>query len=273
MYYIYCYKNKLNGHKYVGQTNNIERRKREHLSSALNEKSKDYNSLFHSKIRQYGIENFDFAILEELNTEDTVLVDERERYWIDFEQSFVKNNGYNLTTGGQYQQQKQKIITKEQAKQIQQDLLNKVSYKEISKKYSIISSYISMINQGNYFYDETLNYPLQKFYKKDEEYQELVSLLKYSDLTLKQISEKLNIGYSTVKKINAGTLRHGLSDTYPIRDKSVYEIRADIVKNLLINTNLTKAEIMLQAKVSEETVRRINIGETHYDSNLTYPLR
>ena len=92
-------------------------------------------------------------------------------------------------------------------------------------------------------------------------------------MTLKQISEKLNIGYSTVKKINAGTLRHGLSNTYPIRDKSVYEIRADIVKNLLINTNLTKAEIMLQAKVSEETVRRINIGETHYDSNLTYPLR
>lgn len=32
MYYIYCYENKQNGHKYVGQTNNIERRKREHRS-------------------------------------------------------------------------------------------------------------------------------------------------------------------------------------------------------------------------------------------------
>ena len=29
MYYIYCYTNKLNNHKYVGQTNNYERRIRE----------------------------------------------------------------------------------------------------------------------------------------------------------------------------------------------------------------------------------------------------
>ena len=26
MYYIYCYTNKLNDHKYVGQTNNLQRR-------------------------------------------------------------------------------------------------------------------------------------------------------------------------------------------------------------------------------------------------------
>lgn len=151
--------------------------------------------------------------------------------------------------------------------------MNGVSYENISKKYSIIPSYISMINQGNYFFDKTLTYPLHKFYKKDEEYQELVALLKYSDLTLKAIAEKLNIGYSTVKKINAGTLRPGLSNTYPIRDKSVYAIKADRVKDLLLNTNLTVSEIMYEANVSNETVRRINIGESHHDSNLTYPLR
>ena len=26
MYYIYCYTNKINNHKYVGQTNNLKRR-------------------------------------------------------------------------------------------------------------------------------------------------------------------------------------------------------------------------------------------------------
>lgn len=51
MYYIYCYKNKLNGHKYVGQTNNVQRRIKEHRSAAFNENSDDYNNLFHSKIR------------------------------------------------------------------------------------------------------------------------------------------------------------------------------------------------------------------------------
>ena len=43
MYYIYCYTNKLNNHKYVGQTNNYERRIREHRSCAFNEKGNSYN--------------------------------------------------------------------------------------------------------------------------------------------------------------------------------------------------------------------------------------
>lgn len=63
MNYIYCYTNKINGHKYVGQTNNIERRKREHLSDANNPNSKEYNYLFHKKLREYGEDNFIFSIL------------------------------------------------------------------------------------------------------------------------------------------------------------------------------------------------------------------
>lgn len=34
--YIYSFINKLNGHRYVGKTNNVERRKREHKSNAYN---------------------------------------------------------------------------------------------------------------------------------------------------------------------------------------------------------------------------------------------
>ena len=64
MYYIYCYTNKINQHKYVGQTNNLKRRYNEHLSASYNENSISYNSLFHQKIREYGIDNFDFEILE-----------------------------------------------------------------------------------------------------------------------------------------------------------------------------------------------------------------
>ena len=56
MYYIYCYTNKTNNHKYVGQTNNLKRRIREHRSSANNPNSPCYNDLFHSKIREYGID-------------------------------------------------------------------------------------------------------------------------------------------------------------------------------------------------------------------------
>lgn len=49
MNFIYCYENKLNHHKYVGQTNNLKVRYSAHKSQAFNPNSKDYNCLFHKK--------------------------------------------------------------------------------------------------------------------------------------------------------------------------------------------------------------------------------
>lgn len=34
--YIYSFINKINGHRYIGKTNDVERRKREHKSLAYN---------------------------------------------------------------------------------------------------------------------------------------------------------------------------------------------------------------------------------------------
>ena len=75
MNYIYCYTNKINGHKYVGKTNNLERRKREHRSNANNPLSKEYNYLFHRKLREYGEENFIFSILQELEDTEDIYID------------------------------------------------------------------------------------------------------------------------------------------------------------------------------------------------------
>ena len=100
MYYIYCYTNNINGKKYIGQTNNLLRRKLEHKSAAFNKNSPEYNLLFHQKLRQYGLENFTIEILEQ-GENNKNYIDEREIFWIKEKQSFVKENGYNLTTGGQ----------------------------------------------------------------------------------------------------------------------------------------------------------------------------
>ena len=272
MYYIYCYTNKTNNHKYVGQTNNIERRKREHKCSALNPNREDYNLLFHKKLREYGIENFSFEILEKIDDNNIDLVNEREIYWIKKLKSFVRDNGYNLTLGGKGIKIDKKISSKE-AEEIKVLLENGLSTKEICEKYNIINSYLSLINNGIYFHDKDRTYPIHKYYKTDQDYEELINLLKYSELSLKEISDKLNIGYSTIKKINQGTLRKGLCSEYPIRNKSVYQIKADRVKELLLNSSYSEAEIMLETGVSQETVRRINKGETHKDDNLIYPLR
>lgn len=100
MYYIYCYTNNFNNKKYIGQTIYPARRFAEHKYAAFTPDNPEYNLLFHRKLREYGIENFTITILEELDTTDTDYVDGREQYWINKEQSFVKDNGYNLTLGG-----------------------------------------------------------------------------------------------------------------------------------------------------------------------------
>lgn len=101
MNYIYCYTNKINLHRYIGQTNNLNRRIREHRSSANNSKSLAYNLLFHKKLREYGEENFQIEVLEILYDASQKEVDEREKYWIQSKNSYcLYGKGYNMTLGG-----------------------------------------------------------------------------------------------------------------------------------------------------------------------------
>lgn len=92
---IYMYKNKLNNHCYIGQSINIQTRKWDHQSDYKNEKSSSYNCQFYQALRKYGIENFEFFILEECLKED---LDKKEIFYINKFDSF--KNGYNATLGG-----------------------------------------------------------------------------------------------------------------------------------------------------------------------------
>lgn len=273
MYYIYCYTNLTNQHKYVGQTNNLQRRIREHRSCAFNDKASSYNDLIHQKIREYGENNFEISILEKLYTEDINEADEREIYWIKkLETHRSLGKGYNSTWGGHSPENRSQVLTKEQIQDVKQDLKDKIPFIDIENKYHISAPFISAINHGTYFYDEKEEYPLCKYYKDDKGYDELIDLLLNSTYSLAKIAEILGLGYSTVKKINAGTMRKGLYPTYPIRKKSIYEQRADKIKELLLTTYYSNAEIAQITNASEETVRRIKIGETHFDEKLNYPL-
>lgn len=217
MFFIYCYTNLINGHCYVGQTSNMERRNKEHMSRAFNYEHNESNNVFHRKLRQYGKDNFKLEILEVISSNNQDIIDDREKYWIKEKKSFIQDGGYNMTRGGRRN---------------------------------------------------------CKYNPKEEVSDEIIlELLKESDLSLQDIAKVLNMGHSTIKKINSGKLRSYLSEDYPIRKKSIYQQRADKVKDLLMYSSLSVAEIMIEVGVSEETVRRINHGETHHDESLNYPLR
>lgn len=272
MHYIYCYTNKFNQHKYVGQTNNLQRRIREHSWCLKNESSTSYNALLHKKMRQYGEENFNIEVLETIYSNDLEEVNKREQYWIQQLQTFRGTGlGYNSDFGGG--KKPSSMFTLEEIQKIKDEIKSGVSYLDLQQKYSISASFLSSLNHGVYFYNENEIYPLYQYYKTDKEYDELIELLVNSNLSLSEIAKQLQIGYSTVKKINSGKLRKGLYPTYPIRKQSPIEIKANQVKNLLLNSSLTKREIANIVEVSDETIRRINLGLTHFDDKVNYPLR
>ena len=86
---IYMYENKLNHKKYIGQSVNIERRKKEHLNYP------SPYSKFDNHLSKLGEDNFIFSILEECEIRE---LDEKEKYWIKYYNSIQE--GYNLICGG-----------------------------------------------------------------------------------------------------------------------------------------------------------------------------
>ena len=92
---IYKITNQITNEVYIGQSIHIEQRWEEHKREA---KTNNSQALIYQAMRQYGINNFSFEILEECQPNE-VLLNEREKYWISFYDSF--HNGYNMTSGGQ----------------------------------------------------------------------------------------------------------------------------------------------------------------------------
>ena len=98
---IYLIKNKVNGKCYVGQTSRtFETRFNEHFRDLKNNKHLNSNGKPDKLQRawnKYGEDNFTFDILEIV--EDINLLNEKEKYWVDYYDSYY--NGYNQTEGGE----------------------------------------------------------------------------------------------------------------------------------------------------------------------------
>lgn len=267
--YIYSYINKINGHRYIGKTNNIERRKREHKSIAFNEKiiGTNLDTIWYKKLRQYGVDGFDFEILEVANETNW---SEREQYWIQYYNTF-HGVGYNSTPGGENGEHLHRLNDQE-VKSIIDLLLNtNTPYYDIEIEYNISATLLSNINHGLRYFDDSLSYPLRKYYKTGlEEYGELMFLLKNSYLSFREIAEQLGMGESTVKKINYGTLQHDENISYPIRKFDTRRIKK-VHKELM--SDKTWQEVSKSTKTSITTLKKINSGEIEFVDFLKYPLR
>ncbi len=93
---IYIIKNKCNNKVYIGQAVDIQRRwGYGHIKPLKENKHKNKHLQF--AVNKYGIENFDFSIIEKCDKSE---LNDKEMYWIRQFNSNDSNCGYNKTSGG-----------------------------------------------------------------------------------------------------------------------------------------------------------------------------
>lgn len=101
MGWIYKITNIINGKMYIGKTESIDpyQRWKEHTTQYVTRKFE--KRPLYSAMSKYGVDNFNFEVIEE--AEDGDYLCEREKYYISYFRTYVgfdDCNGYNLTLGG-----------------------------------------------------------------------------------------------------------------------------------------------------------------------------
>lgn len=97
---IYKITNKINRHSYIGFSVNIEHRFSDHRTKPFSSTKKDdLDKVLYKAIRKYGVDNFDFEVIEEC-PQDIELLKQREQYWIAYYKTYLNREDYNETPGG-----------------------------------------------------------------------------------------------------------------------------------------------------------------------------
>ena len=91
---IYKITNQENLMSYIGQSNDIEARFKQHIKRGLGAETPTRNKLYPA-MYSIGIENFTFEIIEECKPD---ILNKQEKYWIEFYET--QSYGYNVTKGG-----------------------------------------------------------------------------------------------------------------------------------------------------------------------------
>lgn len=163
------------------------------------------NKHLYSAFRKYGMENFEFDIIDICSKNETY---SKEKFYIKKYNSF--KNGYNETFGGEDGQ-----VSK--MNDVADEIINllknsNISSKDIAFKYNLSPKNICDINKGITCHREEICYPIRKKNKKVKNIkskeikqqsnrpskEQLISDLKY--LSFIKVGKKYNVSSTTIRK-------------------------------------------------------------------------
>ena len=205
---IYKIINKINNKVYIGQSIDIDRRLKDHISG-LNG-NYGHNPHFQNAWNKYGEKNFEFEIVE-----DTNLLDEREIYYISKYDSNNPDKGYNMMPGGNLWDDRYKMYVRKQRfksnKNLKEEDVRRIKLlmfcgmdrKEISEIYNVSTKVLTGISMGKAYpyvcpeLNESIHNLKQKM--TDERNKEILKLFD-SGLRIVDIMKKLELSESIVSK-------------------------------------------------------------------------
>lgn len=271
---IYKITNLINNKIYIGQSVNAKHRWEQHVSASKH----NPRTIVDRAIKKYGEENFGVEVIEK-----TEQYDERERYWITYYNSTNHDIGYNVCVGGGsvgvgVQNPRAKIDDQDTLNKIIDDIRNsKTNFNNIAKIYNITPTSVSEINNGIYYRQEDLEYPLRETKYTTEFYKRLIYSIQHElDKSLRDIAKEYELDLSYVIEINSGSERWRSYLQYPLRESFCHRVGCkefDNIVDALCNTKLSQKEIAQKFNVSFSVVSAINTGKTYKKNNINYPIR
>ena len=224
---IYKITNLLNGKSYIGQSCHPIIRFKQHCQPSC-----QAESLIHRAIQKYGKENFSLKILED-NIEN---YNDREKYWIQYFNTLAPY-GYNICEGGEYRPEvlygensNLSLYTNEQFHSVLRDLINfqkdKENFDIIAERNKVSIEYVHKVNLGCARVEQKTDkhiYPIIEIYHKIDSNMLtcILSDLRETNLTQKEISKKYNVSSAMISGINTGKLYYNKNEIYPIRKKRI----------------------------------------------------
>lgn len=220
---IYKITNLVNGNSYIGQSVNIRVRWQAHIATANDKSRGTYYYPLYCAIRKYGIENFDFEVLEKVSPNN---LNEREIYYIKKYDTF--NNGYNQNSGGDtvYGEEVGTSIYKEKdVIKIREMYRDGKLYREVVEAFPYINEYsIKVIWSGaewphimpEVFTDKEVMERRERARHvqsqgennatstlTNDQVKEIVKLLEEGKLTNIEIAKKFNVKKTVINAINS----------------------------------------------------------------------
>lgn len=267
--FIYKIENKINGKVYIGQTNNLKRRIKEHKYD------KRKNHPVHNALIKYGFENFNISILyygENYN--------EEEKKYIRLYKSNDKRYGYNIVNGGQDssgEKNPQSKLSQREVDYIIEDLIkDRISIPEIASKYNTTIKTVRNINTGISWKNNKLKYPLRKSLIKKLDTEQVVKikeLLKNTDMDIESIANMLQINKNSILNINNGMSYKDDNEEYPLRELGIKQKELNEIIELLKDKTVAIKEIAQRYNKHLSQIYRINRGESWYNNSIKYPIR